>query len=170
MATESRLFISWSRKCRSTSRVRFMLSAERCRSSMKKTTVRPRTVARFVDGVGLDASALLRVVSWASRSVPAVTRSKKLIGRGLPSTVNSNCPRSRPSTKWPFLSTTVMAVCTRFGVDADDVVGRGLGWLLRNRRSVGEIEKRSETQDKPHRSHRGLVSELHRKYGSRTQA
>src|SRR5207253_9164171 len=69
--------------------LRFMLSGERCRSSMKKTMLRPRTDGGITGAFVGAASGSLRVTSCASLALPAVMRSKKLIGRGLPSTVRS---------------------------------------------------------------------------------
>ncbi len=93
----------------------WLLDAERCMSSTKKMTVRPRSSGSAAPpGVGPPAAPPPRAAASCASSfiVPALMRSKKAMGCGLPSTFSSNCAGASPSTNLPDLSKTITSVCT----------------------------------------------------------
>ena len=99
-------------KCDSRSRVCFILEGEICRSSTKKNIVRPRSSGT---GAAAPPAALPRAAASCASSLwlPAFTRSKNKISRGLRSIFRRNCSRLRSPTNVPPLSKTVTSVCTR---------------------------------------------------------
>ena len=116
----------------SAKRVRARLSNDKCRSSMKKIIVRPRTTGLRSD-FNREGWFPLRAAIWiSSMELPLTTDSKKETGCGFPSTSNWNCSRSRPATKRPFLSNTVAFAWTSSVVTRTTSFGRSDAgfWIL----------------------------------------